>query len=153
MGGGGGGRRGGRNVPFILSKIVVIRRFSLHKLTSCKSAGTNSDPSRAKRILNQHLFFFTEERIIETNIKVNIAIIKWRQLFAAYIKRRMSYCSWYASSFDGNHYFVWFSLPRSWTLGTFSKPRRQRKRECCKTKDLIRRIMALHVHNKTWYIS
>ena len=38
-------------------------------------------------------------------------------------------------------------------LGTFSKPRRQRQRERGKTKALMSRTMALHVHNKTWYIS
>ena len=39
------------------------------------------------------------------------------------------------------------------SLGTFSKPRRQRQRERGKTKGLMSRTMALHVHNQTLYIS
>ena len=38
-------------------------------------------------------------------------------------------------------------------LGTLSKPRRQRQRERRKTKYLVSRTMALHVHYKTLYIS
>ena len=38
-------------------------------------------------------------------------------------------------------------------IGSFSKPRRQRQRERGKTKYLMSRTMALHVHNKIWYIS
>ena len=38
-------------------------------------------------------------------------------------------------------------------LGSFSKPRRQRLRESGKTKGLMSRTMALHVHYKPLYIS
>ena len=37
-------------------------------------------------------------------------------------------------------------------IGTLRKPRRQRQRERGKTKGLMRRTMALHVHYKTLYI-
>ena len=37
-------------------------------------------------------------------------------------------------------------------LGTLSKPRRQRQRERGKTKGIMSRTMALHVHYKTLYI-
>ena len=39
------------------------------------------------------------------------------------------------------------------SLGTLSKPRRQRQRERGKTKVLMTRTVALHVHYKTLYIS
>ena len=39
------------------------------------------------------------------------------------------------------------------TTGTLSKPRRQRQRRRGKTKGLMSRTMALHVHYKTLYIS
>ena len=38
------------------------------------------------------------------------------------------------------------------SLGTLPKPRRQRQRERGKTKGLISRTMALHVHYRTLYI-